>query len=129
MHSLATSYTPLLSITGFRRFTPQQYHKLVEHGIIAEGEPVELLEGYLVEKSVRNPPHEDGLRRLTIRMPRRLPAGWYLQIQGAIALGESEPEPDGAILRGDETTCDGRLPNASDFGIAIEIADSSLTLD
>ena len=129
MSSLPVSHSPLLGIAGFRRFTAQQYHQLVQYGIIEEGEPIELLEGYLVEKSVRNPPHEAGLRRLSIRLPRRLPAGWYLQIQGAIALGESEPEPDGAVLRGDETTCDGRLPNASDFGFIVEIADSSLALD
>ena len=40
----AQSPTPLLSVAGFRKFTPAQYHKLIDHGIIAEGEPVELLD-------------------------------------------------------------------------------------
>jgi len=123
------SHSPLLSLAGFRRFTPQQYHQLVETGIIREGEPVELLEGYLVEKAMRNPPHEAALRRLTVRLPRRVPVGWYVQIQGAVSLADSEPEPDGAILRGDETTCDGRLPEANDFGVVVEISDSSLAFD
>jgi Uma2 family endonuclease len=77
---------------------------------------------------MRNPPHEMSLRRMTARLPRRAP-GWFLQVQGAIALGASEPEPDGALLRGDETTCDGRLPTATDIGLLIEISDSTLAFD
>jgi len=129
MNTLPQLRSSLLSVAGFRRFTPHQYHQLVQYGIVQEGEPVELLEGFLVEKSTRNPPHESSLRRLTVRLARRLPHGWYLQIQGALSLGDSEPEPDAAVLRGDETTCDGRLPNATDFGIVIEVSDSSLAFD
>lgn len=124
----AASPPPLLSLAGFKRFTPAQYHALIQSGIIQEGEPVELLEGYLVEKGMRDPPHEMALRRLTARLPRYV-TGWFLQIQGATALGESEPEPDGALLRGDETACDGRLPAAADIGLVIEVSDSTLAFD
>jgi len=123
------SPTPLLSIAGFRRITPQQYHNLHHTGIIMEGEPVELLEGYMVEKKMRNPPHDSAIRRLTLLLPRHVPAGWLPQIQCAVSLGASEPEPDGAILRGDITTWDHRLPSADDFGIAIEVSDSTLAFD
>src|SRR5262245_21726488 len=102
---------PLLSVAGFKTCAPAQYHKLIDSGIIVEGEPVELLEGYLVEKPMRNPPHEAALRRLTARLQRYL-TGWFVQVQGAVSLTDSEPEPDGAVIRGDETTCDGRLPTA-----------------
>ena len=119
----------LLSVAGFRKITPKQYHKLIDSGIIYEGEPVELLEGYLVEKGMRNPPHDGGFRRLTSRLPRLLPAGWVLCVQCAISLKDSEPEPDGAVVRGDETSYDSRLPEASDFGIAIEVSDSTLAFD
>jgi Uma2 family endonuclease len=118
----------LLSVAGVKRFTPAQYHALITSGIITEGEAVELLEGYLVEKSTRNPPHEMSLRRMTARLPKYV-SGWFLQVQGAIALGASEPEPDGVLLRGDETTCDGRLPTAADMGLIIEISDSTLAFD
>ncbi|SRR6266545_7674291 len=124
----AASPPSLLSLAGFKRFTPAQYHTLIHSGIILEGEPIELLEGYLVEKGMRNPPHEMSLRRLTARLPPHAP-GWFLQIQGAISLGESEPEPDGVLLRGDETSCDGRLPTAADIGLIIEVSDSTLTFD
>ncbi len=52
-----------------------------------------------------------------------------LRIQCAVALGDSEPEPDGSIVRGDDTSYDTRLPNATDFGIVIEVSDSSLAFD
>lgn len=116
-------------MAGFKRFTPAQYHALIHSGIIQEGEPVELLEGFLVEKGMRNPPHDGAVTRLTNRLPRRLPADWVTRIQCAISLGESEPEPDGAIVRGDDTSYDTRLPSASDFGIVIEVSDSTLVFD
>lgn len=120
---------PLLSAAGFKRFTPAEYHKLIDSGIIMEGEPVELLEGYLVEKGMRNPPHDGVVTRLTNRLPRRLPAGWVARIQCAVAFGESEPEPDGAVVRGDDTSYDNRLPATADFGIVIEVSDSTLAFD
>ena len=125
----AASPPPLLSLAGFKRFTPAQYHALVHNGIIQEGEPVELLEGYLVEKGMRNPPHDGSVTRLTNRLPHRLPTGWVTRIQCAISLSDSEPEPDGAVVRGDDTSYDARLPTAPDFGIVIEVSDSTLAFD
>ena len=120
---------PLLSVASFVRFTPVQYHKLADAGIIGEGDPVELLEGYLVEKAMKGPAHETSMRRLTARFSRANWNGYFTQIQGAIALGESEPEPDVSVLRGDETTCDGRLPVAVDVALVVEVSSSSLSTD
>lgn len=102
--------TLLSSIVGLRRFTVAEYRKMLDAGILVENEPVELVEGYVVEKGVRNQPHENALRRLTNRFQRRLPDGYVTQIQGAIRLSDGEPEPDGAVTRGDETTCDHHFP-------------------
>jgi Uma2 family endonuclease len=46
-----------------------------------------------------------------------------------IALIESEPEPDAAVVRGDITTYFTRHPTPTDFGIVIEISDSTLAFD
>lgn len=125
----SSSPTPLLSVAGFRKFTPEQYHKLADVGIIVEGEPIELLEGYLVEKPMKGPAHETSMRRLTARFAGTTWAGFFTQIQGALALGESEPEPDASVLRGDETTCDGRLPGPADVALVVEVSATSLPLD
>ncbi|MCU0705078.1 MAG: hypothetical protein MUF18_13980 [Fimbriiglobus sp.] len=40
-----------------RRVTIDQYHKMHEAGIYMDSDWVELIEGYVLEKHVRNPPH------------------------------------------------------------------------
>lgn len=120
---------PYPDFAGFRKWSAADYHKMADVGLILEGDPFELIEGYVVEKPVKGDLHESSMRRHTVRFPRRLPVGYIPQIQGAIALGESEPEPDGAVLRGDETTYDGRLPTAADVPLVIEVSDSSLGYD
>jgi Uma2 family endonuclease len=127
--SFAADPPSLLSISGCRKLTVADYHKMIDAGIVKEGEPVELLEGYLVNKMSRNPPHESSLRRLMNFLPLLLPVGWFSQYQCAIALSESEPEPDGAVLRGVLTDYDGRLPGPGEIGIVIEVAHSSLLID
>lgn len=41
----------------FRRLSVDQYHAMVESGILTEDDAVELLEGWLVAKMAKNPPH------------------------------------------------------------------------
>jgi len=45
-------------MAGFRRFSVQEYHKLIELGILTENDNLELLEGYLVEKMPLDPIHD-----------------------------------------------------------------------
>src|ERR1051326_582564 len=76
------------------RLTVAQYHAMARAGILDEDAPVELLEGWLVQKMTKHRPHT--LATLLIRrcLERLLPAGWYLDSQEPIACPESEPEPD-----------------------------------
>src|SRR5262249_50270557 len=104
-----TPLTLLSSIVGLRRFTVAEYRKMLDAGILFESDRVELLEGLVVEKGVRNQPHENALRRLQTRLPGRLPKGYFFQGQGAIRLSDGEPEPDGAVIRGDLTDFDERF--------------------
>jgi Uma2 family endonuclease len=121
----------MMALAGARRVTVEQYHKMHEAGIYMDGDRVELIEGYVLEKHVRNPPHEAALRRLNRRLPRHLPTdGWFLQLQGAVTLpADNEPEPDGVVLRGDETSYDHQHPGPADIGLAIEISDTSRAFD
>ena len=45
-------------MAGFRRFSVAEYHKLIQLGILTEDDNLELLEGYLVHKLPRKPPHD-----------------------------------------------------------------------
>src|SRR4051812_20450947 len=96
---------PLLAtIAGFRRFSVDEYHHLIDIGFLTEDDPLELIEGYLVMKMPHNPPHDGTIQRLNRRLTRVLPGGWDLRIQSAITLSESEPEPDLVVVRGDENS-------------------------
>ena len=122
--------SPLPSyLLRLRRFTRAEYHKLGEAGIIGPDERVELLDGYVVEKPVKNLPHAGATRRIANRLPKYLPAGWCIQVQDPVGLPRSEPEPDATVLRGDDAVYDTRMPEPSDVAIVIEVADSSLRTD
>jgi Uma2 family endonuclease len=114
---------------GFRRFSVSEYHRLIELGILTEDDNLELLEGYLVHKMSRNPPHDAAIQKGTKRWLRLLPPGWDLRVQSAITLTDSEPEPDFAVVRGDETTYLARHPAPADIALVVEVSDSTLPGD
>jgi Uma2 family endonuclease len=116
-------------MAGFRRFTVAEYHKLIELGILTENDDLELLDGYLVEKMSRNPPHDGTVQKVNRRLLRAVPAGWEVRVQMGITLSNSEPEPDIAVVR---EVADGYLsrhPGPGDFGVVIEVSNTSLDSD
>ncbi len=128
--STQTVHLPLLgTMAGFRRFSVAEYHKLIDIGLLTENDNLELIEGYLILKMSRNPPH-DSCIHLTLRMLLRcLPPDWSLRIQSALTLSDSEPEPDLAVVRGDERAYASHHPFPADVGLVIEVADSTLLGD
>ncbi|HYH65170.1 MAG TPA: Uma2 family endonuclease [Urbifossiella sp.] len=112
-----------------RRFSTGEYHRMIGLGIIGEDEKLELLDGYLVLKMPENLPHRASVTRLMTRLAPRLPASWLVGTQFPISLGPMDPQPDGVILRGTDEDYDARVPLATDLGVIIEVADSSLQLD
>jgi hypothetical protein len=125
-----TSNLPVQGImAGFRRFSVAEYHKLIEIGILTEDDNLELLEGYLVLKMARNPPHDGTIDLIREAVNPLLPPAWMLRIQEAITLTDSEPEPDLALVRGTARTYLTRHPRPADVGLLIEVSDSTLDGD
>src|SRR5215471_9004653 len=109
--STQTANLPLLgTMAGFRRFSVAEYHKLIEIGVLTEDDNLELIEGYLVLKMPRNPPHDGTIDLVQESLRRRLPVGWMLRVQEAITLSDSEPEPDGSVVRGNARSYLSRHP-------------------
>ena len=128
--SAPTYNLPLLgTMAGFRRFTVAEYHRLTAMGILTEDDNLELLNGYLVHKMARNPPHDGTVQRVRKRVEKALPPGWEIRVQSAITLAESEPEPDIAVVRIDVNEYMTRHPTAADIGLLIEVSDSTLAGD
>ena len=121
------------------RLTVDQYHRMIEDGILEEGIPVELLDGRLEWKDrsaaggdpmTVGDEHAwtiDALNELNTRL-RRL--GCHARVQQPVTLPpHHEPEPDVAIVRGTRESYRGRHPGPQDVLCLIEVADSSLTHD
>lgn len=130
MSSVAASVTPTyLSRATFRRFSVDEYHRMIRGGILATGEPYELLEGYMVQKMSRGPTHDDVMDRLDGVLPSLVPADWFVRSQRAVTLGDSEPEPDYAVVRGPRGRYRNAHPLPADVGLLVEVSDSSLGID
>jgi Putative restriction endonuclease len=114
--------------------TVEQYHRMVETGILADGAPVELLDGLLVLKDrgarlTVSPRHRWVVGRLS-RLSLVLPATCHVQLQGPITIAPNhEPEPDAAIIRGSIDDYPNRHPGPRDVSSLIEVAESSLERD
>lgn len=114
---------------GFHRFSVTQYHRMIETGVLTENDRVELLDGYLVEKMPHDPLHDGTVQKVNRRLVRAIPSGWEVRVQSSITLANSEPEPDVALVREDSSGYMTRHPQAADFGIVIEVSNSTLASD
>jgi Uma2 family endonuclease len=123
----------------FVPLTVDQYHRMIETGILPEGKPIELLDGYLVRKdrSSRGEDHltvgqahfwaVNNLAKLGRHFER---LGCHLQTQQPVLLSDcDEPEPDAAVILGVLDDYRDRKPSAADVTCVIEVADSSLNHD
>src|SRR5215212_3004357 len=120
--SSPTIQLPLLGqMAGFRRFSVAEYHRLTEIGVLTEDDNLELIEGYLVHKMSRNPPHDGTLSRLDRVVRGVVPAGWIIRNQMAVTLPDSEPEPDLAVVRPDPGDYMSRHPGPADTGLIVEV--------
>jgi Uma2 family endonuclease len=124
--SILTPPTPLSSA---HQFTVDEYHRMIQTGILDETDRVELLEGYVVDKMRHNPLHDGSIQVVQDVLAPRLPAGWCIRGQSAVTLSDSEPEPDLTVVRGTSRTYLTRHPHPGDVGMLVEIADSSLARD
>ena len=107
----------------------ERYHTLIDRGILGPGDRVELLEGIIVQKVSKNPPHRIATRLSRLALERVIPPNWYVDAQEPITLQASEPEPDIAVIRGDTRMYARRHPGLGDIGLVVEVADTTMDRD
>lgn len=111
------------------RLSVEQYHAIAAAGILEEDEPVELLEGLLVYKMTKNPPHSVTTQLIQAAFQHILPNGWHIRVQEPVTLADSEPEPDIMLVAGDIRHYSTRHPGPQDVGLVVEVADATLKRD
>jgi hypothetical protein len=111
------------------RFTVDEYHKMIEIGILSEDDSVELLEGWITQKMSQNTPHQVTVDLVPDVLRPLLPANWRIRVQLPITTSDSEPEPDHAIVPGPATRYMVTAPVPADVGLLIEVSDTTLSRD
>ena len=111
------------------RMPVERYHEMVQSGALGADDRIELLEGVLVEKMSKNPPHVYSTMATMRLLNAMVPAGWHLRSQDPVTLADSEPEPDLMVVRGDGQAYLSHHPHGSEIGLVVEVADSSLRRD
>lgn len=121
------------------RLTVDQYHRMLETGVLKEGAPLELRRGVLTFKN-RSARGEDPttvgeshiyvVNLLNELSSALRPHGCFIQTQNPVVVRPNhEPEPDGAVLRGTIRDYKGRKAEPSDVLALFEVSDTSLEDD
>lgn len=113
------------------RVTVAEYRRMAEAGVLGPEPRVELLEGVLVEKMTKNPPHVIATDLIEDLLHRVVPAGFHVTMGNPLTIEESdsEPEPDAMVVRGQIRDYIGRRRTPADAALVIEVADTSYGLD
>ena len=87
-------------LNGSYRFTADQYQSMGMAGILSEYEPIELLNGEIVEMAPIGNAHNDSTDCVSDLMFASFRGRARIRVQGSVRINpRSEPQPDLAILR------------------------------
>lgn len=129
MASLLSPTLPVSPLDPIWRISVEQYHAMIDAGILPSGSPVELVEGVLLEKMSKKPRHRAATHAARKALESLTPSGWFVDSQEPITLADSEPEPDVVVARGRSLDYVDRHPSAADVALVVEVADASATRD
>lgn len=113
-----------------KRFTLEEYHRLIDLGFLTENDSIELIRGELMQLTAKGTPHTFCTSRLCRQLDRLLSDRVAIRCQEPITLlFNSEPEPDVVIAKGDEADYLEHHPYAADIVLVVEVSDSTLIYD
>jgi Uma2 family endonuclease len=115
---------PIAASPDVYRFTNDQYERMGETGILTEDDRVELVEGLIYRKPMKNGPDSISCRRSATALTRVVPAeGYFVTREDPVGIPgrSSMPEPDVSVVRGNS---DDYLdqPGAADVPMVVEVA-------
>jgi Uma2 family endonuclease len=111
-----------------RGFTAERYFGLVEEGLLAPDEKVELLEGLIVSMSPQSPEHASSVWKTTHALERAVGDRALVRSQFSFVASDiSVPEPDVCVVEGAIEDYEHRHPSAA--LLMVEVAWSTLAPD
>jgi Uma2 family endonuclease len=110
------------------RFTVDQYHRMIDTGVLTEDDRVELIRGEIVPKMPIGDRHVRCVNRLNRLVTRLTADDIVVSVQNPVVLTDSEPEPDVVLYR-ESSTNPGVKPRPSQVLLLVEVADATFERD
>jgi Uma2 family endonuclease len=111
-----------------RRWSREQYEKMIETGIFPPGTRAELIDGEIFSMTPQKRKHAAAIRAAEEALRSVFGTGFDVQVQLPLALDpSSEPEPDLSVVPG--SWRDYREAHPSSAALVVEVADTSLEYD
>ncbi len=110
------------------RFDVEEYHRMLEAGVLSEDDRVELIGGEIADMTPVGWRHVECVNRLTMLLAAFAAGKGYTgSVQNPLRLaGDAEPQPDPALIK-ERPRRD--LPTPEDVVLAVEVAETSLAYD
>ncbi len=113
-----------------RVFTVDDYHRMLEAGILTEDDRVELICGEIIEMPPIGTDHASTVKGFNQLLTEGLGRRVLLGIQDPVIVGEhSEPQPDISVLRPSKDRYASAHPTAADIFLLIEVSDTTVAHD
>jgi Uma2 family endonuclease len=111
------------------RVTVDQYHEMINSGTLTSEDPVELLEGAMVFKMPKNPPHIYSSKCVERLIESVIGAQMHYRSQDPVTFDDGEPELDGAVVKGSIGDFSSKHPGPGDIVLLIEVSNTTLERD
>lgn len=118
------------TINPIHRISVEQFHRMIEAGVLAEDDRVELIDGEMRDMPPIGPPHGGATNALNMVLLPKVLGKAVVSVQGPLVLDDgTEVYPDLLVLRMREDLYSRSHPTGDDALLVVEVADSSLALD
>ncbi len=115
---------------SLKKWSVEDYHRMIEFGILTPADQVELLEGVIVQLNPQRSPHAATTQCASDYLREMLRGEVIVRVQLPITLPpDSEPEPEIAIVRLERRKYLDHHPQPDDILFLAEVADSTLNED
>ncbi len=113
------------------RLTVDQYEAMVDSDVFTKQDNFVLINGYLVTKVTKKPPHVIASELVRDELIGLVPrARWRVMVEAPVRIPDfNEPEPDVSLARGTAKDYANRHPGPADLALVVEVAKSSLSED
>lgn len=127
MAAIGVDARPLGTGARRRRWTRDEYYRLLDVGILGEDDRVERIEGEIVELAPEHAPHAGHVDLARDVLARAFGTGYTVRVQHPLTLVDSDPEPDLAVVPGRPGDYLHRHPTTAH--LVVEVSQSTLSYD